>query len=119
MPRISHCALTIFATAQVVGSWLGTAAHAGSADFTLTPNACGPGSEWLCYRFYPAEDDPITWTTFDEPSFEITLNLQLPSDLENWRPINASAAVGGNAQYGFVYPDSHIAAEPLSGVCHS
>lgn len=106
MPRISHCVFNTFAIAQLVGTLLAAVAQAGSATVTLAPQACGAGGEWLCYRFYPAEDDPITWTTFEEPTFEIILNLETPAQPARWRPINASAAVGGSAKYGLSYPDS-------------
>ncbi|MEZ4330427.1 MAG: PEP-CTERM sorting domain-containing protein [Myxococcota bacterium] len=98
--------MIILATAQVVGTLLAVTAQAGSANLTLSSQPCGTGGEWLCYRFYPAEDDQVTWTTFDEPIFDITLSADLPSNLEEWRLINASAAVGGSAVYAFLYPDS-------------
>ncbi|MEZ4333811.1 MAG: PEP-CTERM sorting domain-containing protein [Myxococcota bacterium] len=94
---------------------LAGSAQAGSTALTLSPEACGTGGQWLCYRFYAA-DDPITWTTYDEPQFEIALSAELPPDPERWRMINASAAVGGNATYAFVYPDASSMGSASVGV---
>lgn len=74
----------------------------------IYPTACGPSDAWLCYGF-GATEDPILWTTFEEPEFEITLNPHLPDDPENWRTINVHAGTMESVGYAFYYPSPEYA----------
>lgn len=106
MLRASSLARTSSWLSVLMGFGLSLApsiAHAITVD--LHPTTCGPSSTWLCYQF-EVSDDPILWTTFDEPAFEITLNPILPTDPERWRTINVHAGTLGSALFALYYPSA-------------